>query len=214
MKIFIDSANLEEIKAAAAMGLVDGVTTNPTLVAKSGVKFEDLLHRICEVIDGPISAEVVSLDSAGMIKEGRALVKIHKNIVVKVPLTTDGLVATKTFTQEGIETNVTLCFSPLQAMLAAKAGATYVSPFVGRLDDISQDGMQLIRDIHTIYTNYKFKTEILVASVRHPIHLLEAAKIGAGVATMPYKVIEQLAKHPLTESGLKAFLKDWENAKK
>lgn len=214
MKIFIDSAVLDEIKAAAAMGLVDGVTTNPTLVAKSGVKFEDLLHRICEVIDGPISAEVVSTDSKGMISEGRALAKIHKNIVVKVPLTTDGLVATKAFSSEGIKTNVTLCFSPLQAMLAAKAGATYISPFVGRLDDISQDGMQLIRDIKTIYSNYSFKTEILVASIRHPIHVLEAAKIGADVGTMPYKVIEQLTKHPLTESGLKAFLKDWENAKK
>lgn len=214
MKIFIDSAVLDEIKAAAAMGLVDGVTTNPSLVAKSGVKFEDLLHRICEVIDGPISAEVVSTDSKGMITEGKTLAKIHKNIVVKVPLTTDGLVATKAFSSEGIKTNVTLCFSPLQAMLAAKAGASYISPFVGRLDDISQDGMQLIRDIKTIYSNYNFKTEILVASIRHPIHVLEAAKIGADVGTMPYKVIEQLTKHPLTESGLKAFLKDWENAKK
>jgi transaldolase len=214
MKIFIDSANLEEIKAASAMGVVDGVTTNPSLVAKSGVRFEDLLHRICETIDGPISAEVVSTDSAGMIREGRVLAKIHKNIVVKVPLTPEGLVATKTFTGEGIRTNVTLCFSALQAMLAAKAGATYISPFVGRLDDISTDGMQLIRDIRLIYNNYKFKTEILVASIRHPIHVLEAARIGADVGTMPYKVIEQLMKHPLTESGLKAFLKDWETAKK
>lgn len=214
MKIFIDSAVLDEIKAANAMGLVDGVTTNPSLVAKSGVKFEDLLHRICEVIDGPISAEVVSTDSKGMIEEGRKLAKIHKNIVVKVPLTTDGLVATKAFTGEGIKTNVTLCFSPLQAMLAAKAGATYISPFVGRLDDISTDGMSLIRDIKLIYDNYDFKTQILVASIRHPIHVLEACRIGAHVGTMPYKVIEQLTKHPLTESGLKAFLKDWENAKK
>lgn len=214
MKIFLDSAILDEIKAAAAMGLVDGVTTNPTLVAKSGVKFEDLLHRICEVIDGPISAEVVATDSAGMIREGRALAKIHKNIVVKVPLTPDGLVATKTFTAENIRTNVTLCFSAVQAMLAAKAGATYISPFVGRLDDIATDGMQLIRDIRLIYNNYGFKTEILVASIRHPIHVLEACRIGADVGTMPFKVIEQLTKHPLTDLGLKAFLKDWENAKK
>lgn len=214
MKIFIDSASLDEIKKAQAMGLVDGVTTNPSLVAKSGVVFKDLLHRICEVIDGPISAEVVALDSAGMLREGRELVKIHRNIVVKVPLTPEGLVAVKTFTGEGIRTNVTLCFSAVQAMLAAKAGASYISPFVGRLDDIATDGMQLIRDIRQIYDNYEFKTEILVASIRHPIHVLEACRIGADVGTMPYKVIEQLTKHPLTESGLKAFLKDWESAKK
>lgn len=214
MKIFIDSANLDEIKSACAMGLVDGVTTNPSLVAKSGLRFEDLLHRICEVVNGPISAEVVATDSAGMIREGRELAKIHKNIVVKVPLTLDGLVATKTFTSEGIKTNVTLCFSAVQALLAAKAGATFISPFVGRIDDISTDGMQLIRDMRQIYNNYKFKTEILVASVRHPVHVLEAAKIGADVATLPYKVIEQLTKHPLTDIGLKTFLKDWENAKK
>jgi transaldolase len=214
MKIFIDSANLDEIKQAAAMGLVDGVTTNPSLVAKQGVKFEDLLQRICEVINGPISAEVVSTDAQGMIKEGRILAKIHKNIVIKLPLTPAGLVATKTFSSEGIRTNVTLCFSAAQAMLAAKAGASYISPFVGRLDDIAQDGMNLIRDIKTIYSNYGFKTEILVASIRHPVHVLEAAKIGADVGTMPYKVIEQLTKHPLTDIGLSTFLKDWENAKK
>lgn len=214
MKIFIDSASLDEIKKAAAMGLVDGVTTNPSLVAKQGVGFIELLQRICEVVDGPISAEVVSTDSAGMLKEGRELAKLHRNIVVKVPLTPEGLVATKQFTAEGIKTNVTLCFSPLQAMFAAKAGASFISPFVGRLDDISQDGMQLIRDIRQIYDNYKFKTEILVASIRHPVHVLEAAKIGADVGTMPYKVIESLTKHPLTDIGLKQFLKDWENAKK
>ena len=214
MKIFIDSANIEEIKAASAMGLVDGVTTNPSLVAKQGVSFEKLLNQICEVVDGPISAEVVATDSAGMIREGRVLAKIHRNIVVKVPLTPDGLVATKTFHGEGIKINVTLCFSAVQAMLAAKAGASFISPFVGRIDDISTDGMQLIRDIHTIYKNYGFKTEILVASVRHPVHVLEAAKIGADVCTIPYKVIEQLTKHPLTDIGLKNFLKDWENAKK
>ncbi|MBI3543030.1 MAG: fructose-6-phosphate aldolase [Deltaproteobacteria bacterium] len=214
MKIFIDTAALDEIKKAAAMGLVDGVTTNPSLVAKQGGDFRELLNRICEVIDGPISAEVIATEAEAMIKEGRELAKIHKNIVVKVPLTPDGLVATKRFTGEGIKTNVTLCFSALQAMLAAKAGATYISPFVGRLDDISQDGMLLIRDIKQIYDNYGFKTQILVASIRHPVHVLEAAKIGAHVGTMPYKVIEQLTKHPLTEAGLKAFLKDWENAKK
>lgn len=216
MKIFIDSANLDEIKAAQAMGLVDGVTTNPSLVAKQspGLKFEDLLQRICEVINGPISAEVVSTDSEGMIREGRELARIHKNIVIKVPLIPAGLVATKTFAREGIKTNVTLCFSAVQAMLAAKAGATFVSPFVGRIDDISTDGMQLIRDIKQIYSNYGYKTEILVASVRHPVHVLEAAKIGADVCTIPYKVIEQLTKHPLTDIGLKTFLKDWENAKK
>ncbi len=214
MKIFIDSANLDEIKKASTMGLVDGVTTNPSLVAKQGVNFEDLLRKIVEIVDGPISAEVVATDTDGMLREGRVLAKIHRNIVVKVPLTPEGLAATKTFTSEGIKTNVTLCFSAVQAMLAAKAGATYVSPFIGRLDDISTDGMQLIRDIRVIFDNYKFKTQILVASVRHPVHVLDAAKIGGDVCTIPYKVIEQLTKHPLTDIGLKNFLKDWENAKK
>jgi transaldolase len=214
MKIFIDTANLEEIKKAVAMGLVDGVTTNPSLVAKTGEDFEEVLQRICEVVDGPISAEVIALDSAGMVKEGRALAKLHSNIVIKVPLTHEGLVATKTLSSEGIKVNVTLCFSAVQALLAAKAGATYISPFVGRLDDISQVGMDLIRDIRTIYDNYGFKTEILVASVRNPVHVLEAAKIGADVATIPYKVIEQLTKHPLTDAGIKGFLKDWESSKK
>ena len=209
MKIFIDSASLEEIKSAAAMGLVDGVTTNPTLVAKSGVPFKELLQRICELIDGPISAEVVATDSAGMISEGHVLAKIHKNIVIKLPLTPDGLVATKIFSNEGIKTNVTLCFSAVQALLAAKAGASYISPFIGRIDDCGAEGMQLIRDIRVIYDNYGFLTEILVASVRHPVHVLESAKIGADVATLPYKVIEQLTKHPLTDIGLEKFLADW-----
>ncbi len=213
MQIFIDSAQIEEIKAAAAMGLVDGVTTNPSLVSKQSRPFVELIRQICEVVNGPISAEVVATDSVGMLKEGRELVKIHKNVVVKVPLTPDGLKATKTFTLEGIKTNVTLCFSPVQALLAAKAGATFVSPFIGRLDDISTVGMNLIEDIHKIFQNYNYKTKILVASVRHPIHILEAAKIGADVATVPYKVIEQLIRHPLTEIGLKNFLKDWESAK-
>lgn len=213
MKIFIDSANLDEIKKAKAMGLVDGVTTNPSLVAKEGTKLEDLIHRICEVIDGPISAEVVSTQSAGMIDEGVKLAKIHRNVVVKLPLTADGLVATKTLTGQAIRTNVTLCFSAVQALLAAKAGATYISPFIGRLDDISTVGMDLIRDIRQIYNNYGFKTEILAASIRHPIHVLDAAKVGADVATLPFKVIEQLVKHPLTDIGLATFLKDWEKTK-
>lgn len=214
MKFFIDTASLEEIKKGVDMGLVDGVTTNPSLVAKQGGNFKELLQRICEVVDGPISAEVVSTEAQAMIKEGRELAKIHRNIVVKVPLITDGLIATKALSSEGIKTNVTLCFSAVQALLAAKAGATFISPFVGRLDDISTEGMQLIRDIREIYDNYGYATEILVASVRHPMHVLEAAKIGADVSTMPLKVIEQLAKHPLTDIGLKAFLKDWEAAKK
>ncbi|MBI2607200.1 MAG: fructose-6-phosphate aldolase [Deltaproteobacteria bacterium] len=214
MKIFIDSANLDEIKKASAMGLVDGVTTNPSLVAKQGVNFEELLRKIAEIVDGPISAEVVALDTDGMLREGRMLAKIHRNIVVKVPLTPEGLAATKTFASEGIKTNVTLCFSAVQAMLAAKAGATYVSPFIGRLDDISTDGMQLIRDIRVIFDNYGFKTQLLVASVRHPVHVLDAARIGGDACTIPYKVIEQLTKHPLTDIGLKNFLKDWESAKK
>ncbi|MGE4232275.1 MAG: fructose-6-phosphate aldolase [Bacteriovoracia bacterium] len=213
MKIFIDSANLDEIKKASAMGLVDGVTTNPSLVAKQGVAFEDLLKKICEVINGPISAEVVATDAESMVKEGLSLAKLHPNIVVKVPLTGEGLVATKRFFENGIKTNVTLCFSAVQAMLAAKAGATYISPFVGRLDDISTSGMQMVSDIRRIYDNYGFQTQVLVASVRSPLHVLEAARMGADVATIPYKVIEQLIKHPLTDIGLETFLSDWKNAK-
>lgn len=212
MKIFIDSANIEEIEKAAATGLVDGVTTNPSLVAKSGAKFEDLLKRICEVVDGPVSAEVTATDTDGMLKQGRELAQIHKNITVKVPLTWEGLRATKAFSQDGIQTNVTLCFSPTQALLAAKAGATFISPFVGRLDDIGQTGMDLIADIRMIYDNYGYSTEILVASVRHTEHFLTASKIGGDVATIPYKVFDSLLKHPLTDSGLAQFLKDWENA--
>jgi transaldolase len=214
VKFFIDTASLEEIKKAVAMGLVDGVTTNPTLVAKQGGDFRELLQRICEAVNGPISAEVVSTEAKEMVREGLELAQIHKNIVVKIPLITEGLIATKALADKGIKTNVTLCFSAVQALLAAKAGASYISPFVGRLDDLSTDGMQLIADIREIYDNYGFTTEILVASIRHPMHILEAAKIGADVATMPYKVIEQLAKHPLTDIGLKAFLKDWESTKK
>ena len=214
MKLFIDTANVKEIRDCVDQGIIDGVTTNPSLVAKTGRKFHDVLVEICEVIKGPVSAEVVSTDTAGMMKEAHELSKIAKNIVVKVPLTADGLKAVRRCAEEGIKTNVTLCFSPIQAMLAAKAGASYISPFVGRLDDISHNGMDLIRQIVTIYENYDFKTEVLVASVRHPIHLVESALAGAHVATIPYTVIQQLLKHPLTDSGLKKFLEDWEKVPK
>ena len=215
MKIFIDTANLNEIKEAADMGLLDGVTTNPSLVAKEGHKdFKSMLEKICSIVDGDISAEVVSTDYDGMIKEGRELAKIHKNIVVKVPLIKEGLKAVKTFSGEGIKTNVTLCFSPSQALLAAKAGAYLVSPFVGRLDDISINGMELISQIVQIYSNYDYQTQVLVASIRHPIHFVESCLMGADVCTMPFKVIEQLAKHPLTDIGLEKFLEDWKKLNK
>lgn len=213
MKFFIDSAEVNEIREVAAMGLVDGVTTNPSLVAKSGRDFRELLEEICEIVDGPISAEVVALDAPGMIKEGKDLAALHKNIVVKIPLTNEGLKATKALTEAKIRTNVTLCFSPLQALLAAKAGATYISPFIGRLDDVGEDGMKLIEEIRIIYDNYDMKTEILAASIRGPQHVRQAALIGADVATCPYKTLLQLAKHPLTDLGLEAFLKDWKNRK-
>lgn len=209
MKFFIDTANIDEIKEAASMGLLDGVTTNPSLVAKEGKDFKQLLNEILEVVDGPISAEVVSTDFEGMVKEGRELAAIHKNIVVKIPLIQEGIKAVKVLSSEGINTNVTLCFSASQALLAAKAGATYISPFVGRLDDISHSGMQLIDQIITIYNNYNFKTEVLVASIRHPLHLVEAAELGAHVATIPFGVIKKLFNHPLTNSGLEKFLSDW-----
>lgn len=209
MKFFIDTANIGEIKEAARMGVLDGVTTNPSLVAKEGKDFRKLLDEICAIVDGPISAEVVSTDFNGIMKEGRDLAKIHKNIVVKVPLIKEGLKAVKALKGEGIRTNVTLCFSPNQALLAAKAGATFISPFIGRLDDISHNGMDLIRQIMTIYRNYAFETEVLVASVRHPLHVVEAAMIGAHICTMPFKVIDQLIKHPLTDIGLEKFLADW-----
>jgi len=196
MKIFIDSANLEEIRSAASMGILDGVTTNPSLVSKEGMDFKELLKEICAIVDGDISAEVIATDAEGMLKEGRDLAKLHDNIVVKVPLTGDGLRAVKTFKAEGIRTNVTLCFSPNQALLAAKAGAYIISPFVGRLDDISAEGMELIQKIMTIYWNYQFETQVLVASIRHPIHVVEAATMGAHISTMPYKVLTQLLKHP------------------
>lgn len=213
MKFFLDSANISEIKESVALGLIDGITTNPSLVAKEKKDFRKLIEEICQLVDGPISAEVVATDEAGMIEEGRSLAKIHKNVVVKVPMTANGLKATRRFSKEGIRVNVTLIFSPAQALLAAKAGATYVSPFIGRLDDVGQVGMDLIDQIVTIFSNYNFKTEVLVASIRNPIHVIEAAQIGAHVATMPFAVIQQLLKHPLTDIGLAKFLADWEKTK-
>ncbi len=210
MKIFIDSADVSEIRDANDMGVIDGVTTNPSLVAKTGRKFADVIKEICAIVDGPISAETVTLDAKSIFKEAVELAKIHKNIVVKIPLMTEGLKAVKMCTHEGIKTNVTLCFSANQALLAAKAGATYISPFVGRLDDITHVGMDLIKQICTIYKNYDFSTQVLVASIRTPIHVLDAALIGAHVCTIPHAVIKQLASHPLSDSGIKKFLADWE----
>jgi len=209
MKFFIDTANIAEIKEAASMGVLDGVTTNPSLVAKEGKEFRKLLEEICAIVDGPISAEVLATEYEGMMKEARELSKIHRNIVVKVPLIKEGLMAVKSLKAEGIRTNVTLCFSPNQALLAAKAGAYFISPFIGRLDDVSQTGMDLIRQVVTIYRNYKYDTQVLVASVRHPLHVVEAALIGADICTMPFKVIESLIRHPLTDIGLERFLADW-----
>jgi transaldolase len=214
MKFFIDTANTEEIKKGLELGMVDGVTTNPSLVAKEPRPFTEILAEICALVDGPISAEVISLDADGMVAEGRELAKIHKNIVIKVPMTADGLKAVKRLAAEGIRTNVTLIFSPAQALLAAKAGAAYVSPFVGRLDDTAQDGMNLISEIMTIFRNYGFKSEVIVASVRSPMHVIQSALIGADIATIPYKVIAQLARHPLTDLGVAQFLADWEKRQK
>jgi transaldolase len=214
MKFFIDSADLGEIKKALDLGLCDGVTTNPSLVAKTGRKFDEVLKEIVALKPGPISAEVTSVESAGMLREAERYAAFGEAVVVKIPLIVEGLKAVKVLTAKGIKTNVTLCFSPVQALLAAKAGATYVSPFVGRLDDVSEDGMAMVEQIIEIYSNYGFKTQVLVASVRHPIHVLQAARMGADVATVPYKVIEQLAQHPLTDRGLKQFLADWEKVPK
>ena len=208
MKFFIDSANIDHIKEAASLGLLDGVTTNPSLVAKEGKDFIGLLNEIVKIVDGPISAEVVSTDFDGILKEAGELAKIHKNIVIKVPLIREGLKAVKVLSEKGIKTNVTLCFSPAQAILAAKAGATYISPFVGRLDDISHNGMDLIAQIVQIYKNYGYKTQVLVASIRHPLHIVEAGLMGADVCTIPYEVIGKLFNHPLTDSGLEKFLSD------
>ncbi|CAB3287364.1 putative transaldolase [Methanocaldococcus lauensis] len=211
MKFFLDTANVDEIKKYAELGLVDGVTTNPTLVAKERRDFYEVVKEICEIVDGPVSAEVISTDAEGMVKEARELAKISDNIVIKIPMTKDGMKAVKILSAEGIKTNVTLVFSPLQALLAAKAGATYVSPFVGRLDDIGHVGMKLVEDVVKIYKNYDIKTEVIVASVRHPWHVLEAAKIGADIATIPPSVMDKLFNHPLTDIGLERFLKDWDN---
>jgi len=214
MKFFIDTADVKEIREANALGVLDGVTTNPTLVAKSGRNFIEVIKEITEIVDGPISAEVVALDHEGMIREALELAAIHPNIVVKIPMTPEGLKAVKALHGKGIKTNVTLIFSPLQALLAAKAGASYVSPFVGRLDDISQDGMGIVDEIRTIFDNYGYDAEIIVASVRNPIHVLNAALIGADIATIPFSVIAQLSKHPLTDIGIDKFLKDWEKVPK
>ena len=214
MKFYLDTASVKEIQEAASLGLLDGVTTNPSLVAKEGRVFREVLVEICNIVDGPVSAEVVSLEADAMVKEGKELAKIHKNIVVKVPLIAEGLKATKRLTAEGIRVNVTLCFSPTQALLAAKAGAWCVSPFIGRLDDISSNGMELVRQILTIYRNYDYKTLVLVASVRHPQHVVEAALAGGHICTMPFSIFQQMVKHPLTDNGLKKFLADWETQAK
>jgi transaldolase len=214
MKIFIDTASVKEIKNAMDLGVVDGVTTNPSLMAKENKPAKELLKEICSITPGPVSAEVISLDAEGMIKEARTLAEIAKNIVVKIPLTKDGIKAVRILSQEGIKTNVTLCFSANQALLVAKVGADYVSPFIGRLDDISQVGMDLIRNIKTIYNNYSFKTQIIVASVRNPVHVLDAALVGADISTIPFAVIEQLIRHPLTDIGIQRFLEDYKKIPK
>ncbi|MBU0990335.1 MAG: fructose-6-phosphate aldolase [Proteobacteria bacterium] len=214
MKFFIDTASIEEIKRAKELGMVDGVTTNPSLVAKEGREFKGLIKEIAGIVDGPVSAEVVSLDAEGMVREARELAAMAENMVIKIPLVEEGLKAVRVLTEEGIKTNVTLCFSPVQALLAAKAGAAYISPFVGRLDDISHVGMDLVEQILTIYENYAFDTEVIVASIRNPIHVLDAALMGADVCTIPFKVINQLLQHPLTDKGLAAFLADWEKVQK
>ena len=213
MKFFIDTADINEIKEAVKLGVLDGVTTNPTLISRVPDKFEEILSDICQVVEGPVSAEVVSLDAESMVKEGRELAKIHENIVIKIPIIKEGLIAIKQLESEGIRVNVTLIFSATQALLAAKAGASFVSPFVGRIDDISNTGMQIVHDIAAIYSNYEIPTEIIVASIRNPMHVIDAALVGAHIATIPLKVIEQLIKHPLTDIGIKNFMKDWESVK-
>jgi transaldolase len=214
MKFFIDTANIQEIKEGLALGMVDGVTTNPSLVAREKKDFNRVIQEILAVVDGPVSLEVISLDANGMLREGKKLAKLGPQVVIKVPMTTEGLKATRIFASEGIRVNQTLIFSPVQALMAAKAGAAYVSPFVGRLDDVAHDGMEIVDQILTIYHNYGFDTEVIVASVRHPRHVLEAALMGADIATIPFKVIAQLAKHPLTDNGIEAFLNDWKKVPK
>ncbi|MCK5038879.1 MAG: fructose-6-phosphate aldolase [Thermoplasmata archaeon] len=214
MKIFLDTANVDEIKEANSWGIIDGVTTNPSLIAREGRDFKEVVEEICSIVDGPISAEVVSMDAKGMVKEARELVKIHDNITIKIPMCAEGLKATKELALRGIKTNVTLIFSANQALLAAKAGATFVSPFIGRLDDNGHDGMQMVRDIVQIYMNYAFDTEIIVASVRHPIHVIDSAKAGAHIATLPLKVLKLMVAHPQTDIGIEKFLADWEKVPK
>ncbi len=214
MKIFIDTAKIEEIKEAASWGVLDGVTTNPTLVAKTGKSFDEVTKEIIKIVDGPISLEAISQDTDGIIKEARKLSKIHKNVVVKIPITKEAVAAINVLSKEDVKTNVTLVFSPTQALLAAKAGATYVSPFVGRLDDISQDGMKVVEDILTIFRNYSINTEVIVASIRHPVHVLRTAELGAHIATCPFTVLESLFKHPLTDIGIRRFLDDWNKVPK
>ena len=214
MKIFIDTANVNEIREAESWGILSGVTTNPSLIAKEGRDFIEVVKEITSIVDGPISAEVISLDHEGMIKEARELSKIHKNIVIKIPMTIEGLKAVKILSKEGIKTNVTLIFSASQALLAAKAGASYVSPFVGRLDDTGEEGINIIKEIVTIFNNYGIKTEIIAASIRHPMHVINAAIAGAHIATIPFKILEQMTKHPLTDAGIKRFLEDWEKVPK
>ena len=214
MKFFIDTANIEEIKEANDMGMVDGVTTNPSLIAKEGRDFEEIIKDICQIVNGPVNAEVINLETDGMVSEGRHLAAIHENIVVKIPMTVAGLKAVRILAEENIKTNVTLVFSAVQALMAAKAGASYVSPFVGRLDDMSQEGMSLVEQIADIFGNYAYDTEIIVASVRSPMHVLDSALIGADIATIPFKVLAGLAAHPLTDKGIQAFLADWEKTKK
>jgi transaldolase len=214
MKFFIDTANVDEIREANQMGMVDGVTTNPTLIAREDREFKEVIAEICKIVDGPVNAEVISTETNGMLAEARDLAKLHENIVVKIPMNMDGLKAVRQLSEEEIRTNVTLIFSPIQALMAAKAGASYVSPFVGRLDDVSQEGMAIVEQIAEIYSNYAFETEIIVASVRNPLHVLESALIGADIATIPFGVLKKLAGHPLTDKGLAAFLADWEKTKK
>lgn len=214
MKFFIDTANLSEIREAVSLGIIDGCTTNPTLLSKEKGSYKEILKEICSIVEGPVSAEVVSLEAPGMVKEGKELSKIADNIIIKVPCIREGIKAMGLFKKEGIQTNATLCFSANQALLVAKAGATYVSPFVGRIDDVGNPGMDLIRDVVQIYRNYGFTTQVIVSSVRHPMHVYEAALIGAEVATIPFKVLEQLVKHPLTDTGIKSFLADWEKVQK
>jgi len=209
VKIFLDTANIEHIREANSWGVIDGVTTNPTLIAREGREFREVVEEICSIVDGPISVEVIALDHEGMINEARDLAKIHRNIVIKIPMTVDGLKAVKVLSREGVKTNMTLVFSPNQAILAAKAGATYVSPFIGRLDDIGHEGMSLVAKVVKIYQNYGFDTQVIVASVRHPMHVVEAAMIGAHVCTVPYAVLEKMVKHPLTDIGIERFLADW-----